>query len=204
MPVWNGLHREDWTTTMRALSRSSLAAAIAAAATICCTWVTTPVAGAGTNRIDASAPQLTTLTNEVVPNLANPSFTDLGPVARDQQVIVAIALQHDQAAIQAAQSALYDPASPSYHQWLTPAQYQARFSASPARVTTVRNFATQHGMTMYNPTGLGDLTMVEGTAAEAETTFHVSLHRFRGSDGHEFFANTTGPQVPTSAGVAGV
>src|SRR4051812_27589645 len=105
---------------MRALSRSTLAVAAVLAATVCSSWVTSPVAsaGAGTNRVMASAPTLTTLTNQVVPNLG--SYTDLGPVGRDQQVLAAIALQHDNAAIQAVEAELYDPTSSSYHQWLTP------------------------------------------------------------------------------------
>ena len=44
-----------------------------------------------------------------------------------------MALQHDDAAITAFERSLYDPSSANYHHWLTPAEFQARFDASPDR-----------------------------------------------------------------------
>src|ERR1051326_357051 len=69
--------------------------------------------------------QTTTLANDVVPSIG--SYTDLGPVAADQQMNVVVPLQHDDAAIAAYENSLNDPSSPNYEHWLTPDQFQAQF-----------------------------------------------------------------------------
>src|SRR6266540_2533758 len=40
---------------------------------------------------------------------------------------------------------LYDPASPTYHQWLTPDQFHARFSPSADDVAAVRSWLSSEG-----------------------------------------------------------
>src|SRR4029077_4882974 len=132
-------------------------------------------------------PALTVLSSDVVPHLS--SYADLGPTPAAQVFQVGVTMQHDQAAVQTALAGLYDPSSPSYHQWLSPAQFQSRFDASAQRVALVRSFATAHGMQVYNADGLGDLTMISGTPAQVDQTFHVSMHQFRGTDGRVFYAN---------------
>jgi pseudomonalisin len=146
---------------------------------------------------------VTTLAQDVVPNLG--SYADQGEVPAGQQMNVVVTLQHDDAAIAAFEGSLNDPASASYEQWLTPDQFQARFDAPAADVAKVRGFATRAGLQLYNPDGLGDTTLVSGTAAQVEQTFGVKLHRFLdGTTGREFFANVNAPTVPSGLGVAGV
>jgi pseudomonalisin len=160
-------------------------------------------AAGSTSAIVASANvATTTLTNDVVPDLG--SYTDLGPVAADQRMQVVVPLQHDDAAITAYEASLNDPSSANYEQWLTPAQFQAKFDAPAANVTTVRNYVTRDGLQLYNTAGLGDLTFATGTAAQVEQTFGVTLHNYVNSDGTHFYANTSGPRVPAGVGVAGV
>jgi hypothetical protein len=144
----------------------------------------------------------TTLTADVVPSLG--SYTDLGPVASDQQMNVVVPLQHDTAAIAAYEASLNNQSSSSYEQWLTPAQFQARFDAPAANVATVRSFVTRDGLQLYNTNGLGDLTEASGTAAQVEQTFDVALHNYVASDGTHFYANVNAPLVPSGVGVVGV
>jgi hypothetical protein len=153
-------------------------------------------------RVARTSVPVTTLANAVVPKLS--TYTDLGAVAPDKQVNVVIPLQHDDAAVAALEASLNDPSSPSYQQWLTPDQFQQRFSAPTANVATVRGFATRYGMQLYNPDGLGDLTLVSGSAAQAQQTFGVSIHRYLDANGREFYANVNAPTVPANVGVAGV
>jgi hypothetical protein len=156
-----------------------------------------------TSAVVASANvQTTTLTNDVLPGLG--SYTDLGPVAADQQMQVVVPLQHDDAAVAAYEASLNDPSSASYEQWLTPDQFQAKFDAPAANVATVRNFVTRDGLQLYNTAGLGDLTLASGTASQVEQTFGVALHNYVASDGTHFYANVNGPLVPAGVGVVGV
>jgi hypothetical protein len=144
----------------------------------------------------------TTLTADVVPALG--SYTDLGPVASDQLMNVVVPLQHNNAAIAAYEASLNDPSSSSYEQWLTPAQFQAKFDAPAANVAAVRNYVTRDGLQLYNTSGLGDLTEASGTAAQVERTFGVALHNYVASDGTHFYANANAPLVPSGVGVVGV
>jgi pseudomonalisin len=143
------------------------------------------------------------LSHDLVPNLHG--FTDLGSLGANQPMNVVITMHHDDAAVAAYEASLNDPHSASYQHWLTPAQFEARFDAPAANLGAVRAFATRFGMHLYNPVGLGDVTLVSGTADQAERTFGVTLHRFRDTDtGRTFFANTNAPSVPANVGVAGV
>jgi hypothetical protein len=144
----------------------------------------------------------TTLVTDVVPALA--SYTDLGPVSAGRQMQVVVPLQHDDQAIGAYEASLNNPSSPSYQQWLTPDQFQAKFDAPAASVAAVRNFVTRDGLQLYNTSGLGDLTLASGTAAQVEQTFGVAIHNFVASDGTSFYANVNAPLVPSGVGVVGV
>jgi pseudomonalisin len=144
----------------------------------------------------------TTLTADVVPALG--SYTDLGPVPVGKQMQVVVPLQHDDQAIAAYEASLNNPSSPSYQQWLTPDQFQAKFDAPAANVDAVRNFVTRDGLQLYNTQGLGDLTLASGTAAQVEQTFGVAIHNFVTSDGTNFYANLNAPLVPSGVGVVGV
>jgi pro-kumamolisin-like protein len=158
--------------------------------------------GASTAIVGSANVTTTTLTSDVLPDLG--SYTDLGPVATGQRMQVVVPLQHDDAAIAAYEASLNDPSSSNYEQWLTPAEFQAKFDAPATDVATVRNFVTRDGLQLYNTAGLGDLTLASGTAGQVEQTFDVSLHNFVASDGMHFYANVNGPLVPAGVGVAGV
>src|SRR5579862_3270980 len=64
-----------------------------------------------------------------------------GPAPAGQTMRLDIALTHpDAAAEQAAYSAIYNPSSPSFHQFLTPAQYDATFGVSQSSADAVRTW----------------------------------------------------------------
>src|ERR1044071_5760224 len=93
---------------------------------------------AGSNSTIVASPNVatTTLANDVLPDLG--SYTDLGPVAADRQMQAVVPLRHDDAALAAYEASLNDPSSANYEQWLTPDQFQAKFHAPAADVSTVR------------------------------------------------------------------
>jgi pseudomonalisin len=144
----------------------------------------------------------TTFAADVVPNLG--SYTDLGPVAPDQQLNVVVPLQHDDQAIADYEASLNNPSSSNFEQWLTPVQFQAKFGAPAANVAAVRTFVTRDGLQLYNADGLGDLTLASGTAAQVERTFAVTIDNYLASDGTHFYANVNAPTVPSGVGVLGV
>jgi len=91
--------------------------------------------------------------------------------------------------------ALHDPASPSFHQWLTAEQFGQRFGASEEAISTVRGWLGSHGFRV-GPVYPGGMVMdFSGTAAQLAAAFHISIHRLE-VGGEVHFANMTDPQIP--------
>ena len=104
-----------------------------------------------------------------------------------------------QRAIEALIAAQQDAKSPQYHQWLTPAEYGARFGASDATVAAVSRWLTASGFTVEAlPANRSELRF-SGTKAQVETAFHTEIHLFD-VDGVRHYANVGNPSVP--AGLA--
>ncbi len=103
-----------------------------------------------------------------------------------------------QRAIEALIAAQQDPKSPQYHQFLTPAQYGARFGASEATVAAVSRWLTANGFTLEAlPANRSELRF-SGTKAQVETAFHTEIHLFE-VDGVRHYANVENPAVPARA-----
>jgi pseudomonalisin len=110
-----------------------------------------------------------------------------------------------QAELDALVEAQHDPQSPLYHQWLTPAQYGARFGVSRQDLDRITGWLAGHGFAVEDAPISNRLIIFSGTAGQVEDTFHTEIHHFLvGSVMH--LANTQDPQIPSAlAGVvAGV
>jgi pseudomonalisin len=108
-----------------------------------------------------------------------------------------------QAALDALVEAQHDPQSPLYHQWLTPAQYGARFGVSQQDLARITGWLTGHGFAVEEVPTSNQLIIFSGTAGQVEDTFHTEIHHFL-VDGVIHIANTQDPQIPSAlAGVVG-
>lgn len=97
----------------------------------------------------------------------------------------------------------YDRNSAMYHQWLTPAQYQANYSASSERSKAVQAFLAKQHLTVTASDGQS--VTANGSIADVQRAFGVQLHNFL-VKGVVQRANTTTPVVPAeiASAVAGV
>ena len=155
-----------------------------------------PAGPVGLHRLQEA--QLLALPQLVAQGLA----TDLGAVDPGTAVQTAVTVARPSpAAEQAFTRAVEDPASPSYRQFLTPAQFDARFGVPAATYSGVRDWALGAGLHPVTEVGSRDYLLLAGTAAQVEQTYAVSLHRFSVA-GHTIMAATGAPLVP--AAVAGV
>lgn len=162
--------------------------------------VTTPVLAAHALSVPAPSAVTTRLTNSVVPNLAAAKL--VGHLPSTQQLQVTVALDHPSTAGEIAlQRALYDPKSPSFHKFLSPAQYAARFGASSADLARVTSWLTRAGMGVAYSSPSRTQVVVKGTVAQAEKTFDTTLNSYS-VNGVTFRANPTQALVP--AGVSAV
>jgi subtilase family serine protease len=106
-----------------------------------------------------------------------------------------------QAALDALVQAQQMPRSPYYHQWITPAQYAARFGMSANDIAKVSSWLEQQGFAVDRVSNSRNAISFSGTAAQIEAAFQTELHRYN-INGVTHTANAT-PFVLPSA-LAGV
>jgi subtilase family serine protease len=94
-----------------------------------------------------------------------------------------------------------NPASPLYHQWLTPEEYADRFGLSRSDISTTTDWLRSHGFAVNRIARSRAWITFGGTARQAETAFHTEIHRYlRGGKSH--FANASDLSIPVA--LAGV
>jgi subtilase family serine protease len=84
--------------------------------------------------------------------------------------------QSDLDALIAAQQ---NPASPQYRQWLTPAQFGARFGLADADIAKVQSWLESQGFTVQSVSPSRNSISFAGTAATVASAFAAPLHHYR-------------------------
>jgi len=132
--------------------------------------------------------------------MAQPRF-DLGPVEPAFRIgYITLMLKKtdaQQAALEQLLQQQQDPASPNYHDWLTPEQYADRFGLSQSDLDKISAWLRSEGFTVEYTARGRDWLAFSGTAGQVLATFHTQVHRYR-VDGEMHFANATAPSVPAS------
>jgi subtilase family serine protease len=102
-----------------------------------------------------------------------------------------------EAAIESLLTAQQDPASPSYRQWLTPAQFGQQFGVAQADLDTVTGWLQSQGFTV-NAVAAGRRSIeFSGTASQVEQAFHTEMHRYN-VNGEDHVANSTDISIPSA------
>lgn len=121
----------------------------------------------------------------------------------DRMLLVLQSSAAQQAALDALVEAQQDPGSPQYQQWLTPAEFGARFGVDDQQLALVTAWLAAHGFAVEEISAGRRLIVFSGTAAQVSSAFHTELHRYR-VDGIKHIANFSDPQIPAAlAGVVG-
>ena len=94
-------------------------------------------------------------------------------------------------------AAQLNPASPSYHQWLTPEQFGARFGLSASDLATVSSWLTGQGFTVTGVARSSTFITFTGTVAQAQQAFGTSIHTLS-YNGEQHISNITDPVLPTA------
>lgn len=134
----------------------------------------------------------------------------LGRVAAAQTVGLALTLPlRNQADLSDLLARLYTPGDPLHGQFLTPAEFTARFGPTESDYAAVAAAAKSAGLqvTGTHPNRL--IIDVSGPASAVETAFGLRLQNYRATDGHVFRAPDAGPLLPRGmagrvAGVVGL
>lgn len=88
-----------------------------------------------------------------------------------------------------------NPASSSYHHWLTPATFGARFGLSDADVAIVQAWLTAQGFTITTVGKARNFIAFSGTVAQAQRAFGAQIHRVQ-ANGEPHLANMSSISVP--------
>jgi len=92
-------------------------------------------------------------------------------------------------------AAQQDPASPHFHQWLTPEQFADRFGASESDLAQIQEWLQAQGFTPGYTARSRTYLSFSGTAQQAQNTFRTQIHRYNVS-GRMHYANASDPSIP--------
>jgi subtilase family serine protease len=98
-----------------------------------------------------------------------------------------------------------DPASPNYHNWLTPETYAERFGATATDFDKVAAWLRSQGFAVQYTARGRDFISSSGTAGQVQAALHTSIHRYQvGAETH--FANAADVSLPAAIAsvVAGI
>jgi hypothetical protein len=101
--------------------------------------------------------------------------------------------------------ALHNRNSPSFHKWLTPAQFGTQFGVADSDIATVTAWLQSHGFKVQGATAGRTAIEFSGTAGQIQQAFHTSIHSYQ-VQGEMHHANSTDPQIPAALApvVAGI
>jgi subtilase family serine protease len=126
---------------------------------------------------------------------------DLGRVADTLSVEHAQLLLKRPAAREAALArmigALYDPASPQFHRWLSATQFGADFGPATEDIAAVASWLRGHGLRVNGVQPSGLVIDFSGPAGRISEAFHTELH-WLAVNGARHIANDRDPQLPAA------
>ncbi len=94
-------------------------------------------------------------------------------------------------------AAQQDPTSASYHQWLTPEQYGARFGVSAGDLAQIAAWLESQGFTVGYTARAHNWVSFSGTAQQVVSAFHTQIHTYN-VNGETHYANSTDPSIPAA------
>jgi PKD repeat protein len=121
----------------------------------------------------------------------------VGRLPAEQRLRLAIGLPlRNQPELNALLQQLYEPTSPSYRRYLTPAQFAEQFGPAETDYQTVAEFAKANNLTVTATYPNRVVLDIQGTVADIEKAFHVTLRVYRHPrENRDFYAPDTEPSV---------
>ncbi len=133
-----------------------------------------------------------------------PGTSDVGPAGANVSLTVDVGLaSRDPSGLAAFVNATQVPGLPEYRSYLTAAEANDLYGASPAAVAAAESYFERFGLTVRaHPDGL--LLAVEGSAPNVALAFATSLETYRTADGTTFVDHPTAASLPRIAPWTGV
>jgi len=117
------------------------------------------------------------------------------PATESLQLAIGLPLRNE-AALDDLLQQIYDPASPRFHQYLTPEQFAAQFGPTVEDYQAVIDFVKANGLTVTGTHPNRVVLDVSGSVADIERAFHVTLQTYRHPlEARDFYAPDTEPSM---------
>ena len=131
------------------------------------------------------------------PAASRQPIVDLGAAPDSLQVNLTITLNYrDEAGLNHLVDAIATPGSPQFHQYLTPAEFAARFAPSQADHDRVVAALQRAGFTITRTYENRTVIDARGSAAAASAYFGTPIHIVAQSGHGTRYANTLAPRIP--------
>ncbi len=100
---------------------------------------------------------------------------------------------------------IYDPASPNFRHYLTPAQFNESYGPTEADFQAVIQFVKANGLTVTHSNPGRTLVSVEGAVADVEKAFHLTLRLYQHpTEARQFFAPDVEPSLDLAVPVLAI
>lgn len=134
--------------------------------------------------------------SHIDPVIAQSDLVQTAPPSQTLNISVGLQIRHS-GEFNNLLSAMYDPASPTYHEFLTPDQFTQEFAPTDDQIQQVENYFQNQGMTVTNVASDNLLLDVEGTVAQAQQAFSVHINTYKNGS-HTYYANNSAIKMPRS------
>ncbi len=129
--------------------------------------------------------------------LAPAGAKPVGGTPAGQKITVAFSLpSRDPAGAAAFVAAVGKPGNALFHQYLSPAQYAARFGANTADYAAVAGWARANGLVPGEAFAAHTVLPIKGTAAALEAAFGITFNTYKKTSGEIYYAADRAPQLP--------
>jgi subtilase family serine protease len=145
--------------------------------------------------ISARAEEMRVLRGHVPPAAALSQPLGRLPGAASLRLAISLPLRNQDALTNLLQR-LYDPASPVYHQYLTPAQFNEEFGPTQQDYQKVIAFARSNGFEIVATRDSRMLLDIQAKGSDLEKAFHVTLRSYQHpTEARQFYAPDVEPTV---------
>jgi subtilase family serine protease len=126
------------------------------------------------------------------------------PATQRLSLVIGLPLHHREQLTNLLQQ-LYDPASPNFHRYLTPQQFNERFGPTEADYQEVLRFATNNGLAVERTDPARGRLDVSAAVSDIEKAFRVTMRTYRHpTEGREFYAPDAEPTVDANLPILSV
>jgi hypothetical protein len=123
----------------------------------------------------------------------------LGELAGSTSMRADVVLEpRDPAALEAFDTAVSTPGSPTFRRYLAPGAFAGRFGPDPSTISAVRQWLVARGLAVGPTSRDGLIVPVSGRAEGMGSAFGVGFERYRLPSGRVAHVPTAGPMVPAS------